>query len=306
MLIFLCFSTVSFAEDEETETQTCVDIVDKEEGGFFEEIIAKMIAGIADVIFDVTTSEDLGVGFKDYDDLIFGTNQCYLSPFTTIQWNKMIVWYLRITLIASSIMIIAVVISAYKIIIAGFNKEKRTEAKDNLMRLFLGAAAIAFAPLFVKFLLFLNNSLVSMLIGSTELGSLDSHIGRAYLSEISTGNAIATAIIIAMFAYLFVKLNIKFIIRQFTILVFTIFTPIISVFWIMNRRAIGSAIWFGQIFINVFMQFIYCFLFLIYLAFVSSTGGWAVSLLWAMMILPLGDALQNTMQNLVSRVARSK
>lgn len=51
------------------------------------------------------------------------------------------------------------------------------------------------------------------------------------------------------------------------------------------------------------MQFVYAFLFLIYLTFLPSNAGWAVSLLWGMMILPLGDALQNTMQNLVSRVA---
>ena len=51
------------------------------------------------------------------------------------------------------------------------------------------------------------------------------------------------------------------------------------------------------------MQFIYTFLFLIYLAFLPEGSGWAVSLLWAMMILPLADALQNTMQNLVSRIA---
>ena len=51
------------------------------------------------------------------------------------------------------------------------------------------------------------------------------------------------------------------------------------------------------------MQFVYAFLFLIYLAFLPSNAGWAISLLWGMMILPLGDALQNTMQNLVSRIA---
>ena len=51
------------------------------------------------------------------------------------------------------------------------------------------------------------------------------------------------------------------------------------------------------------MQFVYAFLFLIYLTFLHSNAGWAISLLWGMMILPLGDALQNTMQNLVSRVA---
>ena len=44
-------------------------------------------------------------------------------------------------------------------------------------------------------------------------------------------------------------------------------------------------------------------LFLIYMDFTSAADGWAVSLLWAMMILPLGDVLLNTMQNLVSRIA---
>ena len=54
---------------------------------------------------------------------------------------------------------------------------------------------------------------------------------------------------------------------------------------------------------NIFMQFIYCFLFLIYLAFLPSGGGWAISLIWGMMILPLADALQNSLQNLTSRIA---
>ena len=53
---------------------------------------------------------------------------------------------------------------------------------------------------------------------------------------------------------------------------------------------------------NIFMQFIYCFLFLIYLAFLPASG-WAISLIWAMMILPLADTLQNCLQNLTSRIA---
>ena len=53
---------------------------------------------------------------------------------------------------------------------------------------------------------------------------------------------------------------------------------------------------------NIFMQFIYCFLFLIYLAFLPSGGGWAVSLIWAMMILPLASTIQNSLQDLTSRI----
>lgn len=151
-------------------------------------------------------------------------------------------------------------------------------------------------------MLYLNNNLVKILVAKTN-GSLDGLLGNSILSNITTGNAILTAIIIAMFAYLFVKLNIKFIIRQFTLIVFTVFTPIVATLWIINRRAIGASIWFGQIMINSFMQFIYAFLFLIYLTFLPSNTGWAISLLWAMMILPLADVLQNTLQNLVSRIA---
>lgn len=260
------------------------------------------MVGIAETIFSLTTSEELGMGFKEYDELIFAKDTSDISPFTDTQWNTMMKWYKIMSGIAGSLILIVVVIVAYKIIIGGYSIDKRNEAKDSLMRLFFGAVAIVFAPIFVKFLLFLNNNIVHMLLGYAN-GSLNDVIGNKVLTNIQTGNAIATAIVIAMFAYLFVKLNIKFIIRQFTILIFTLFTPIVSIMWMINKRTIGASIWFGQILINVFMQFIYAFLFLVYMQFLPQSGGWAISLLWAMMILPLADVLQNTLQNLISRVA---
>lgn len=211
-------------------------------------------------------------------------------------------WYKIMSGVAGSLIIIVVVIVAYKFIIGGYSIEKRNEAKESLMRLFFGAVSIGIAPLFVKFLLMLNNNLVHMLIGYAN-GNLDDLLGNSVISNIQTGNAIATAIVIALFAYLFFKLNVKFIIRQFTILIFTLFTPVIVIMWMINKRTIGAAIWFGQIFINVFMQFIYAFLFLVYMKFLPQSGGWATSILWAMMILPIANTLQNTIQNLVSRIA---
>ncbi len=211
-------------------------------------------------------------------------------------------WYKIMSGVAGSLIFIAVVIVAYKFIIGGYSIEKRNEAKESLMRLFFGAISIGVAPIFVKFLLLLNNNMVHMLIGYSN-GSLDTLLGNNVISNIQTGNAIATAIVIALFAYLFFKLNVKFIIRQFTILIFMLFTPIISIMWMINKRTIGASIWFGQIFINVFMQFIYAFLFLVYMKFLPQSGGWATAILWAMMILPIADTLQNTLQNLVSRIA---
>ena len=242
-----------------------------------------------------------GVGFKNYDELIFGNKQTDLAPLEN-SWDLIMKWYWIMAGIIGGPILIAVVILAWKMIVAGISPDRRNEVKDNILRLFLGASAIGFAPLFVKLMLLLNNSLVKILVGNTH-GSLDDLLGNSILSNINTGNAIATAIVIAMFAYLFVKVNIKFIIRQFTLIVFTIFTPIVAVFWIINKRTVAASIWFGQIIINSFMQFVYTFLFLIYMTFLPSSSGWAVSLLWAMMILPLADSLQNTMQNLVNRIA---
>lgn len=309
LLVFLCLflpkSNANFftddwdKKDEKTEIEKTID---SDDGGIFEKIIAQMIGGIAETVFDLTTNEDLNMGFKNYDELIFAQNSTDVSPFTEKQWDSMMVWYKIMSAIAGSLILIVVVVTAFKIIISGYSIEQRNEAKDSLMRLFFGAVATIFAPLFVKFLLFLNNRLVQMLVGYSN-GSLDELLGNNVITNISTGNAIATAIVIALFAYLFFKLNVKFIIRQFTILIFTLFTPIVSIMWMLNKRTIGASIWFGQILINVFMQFIYAFLFLIYMQFLPQAGGWAVSILWAMMILPIADVLQNTLQNLISRVA---
>ena len=261
--------------------------------------------GIAQTILNFTTSDEFNVGFKDYDTLIFNNNieNDSLSPFTAELWNKAMDWYKIFAIISGSLILIAVIILSYKIILAGMNTFRKNEAKESLMRLLFGGVAIAFAPLFIRFLLFINNGMVHLLVNATNNSSLEGFLGNNMLTSIRTGNAITTAIVIAMFIYLFVKLNIKFIVRQFTIIIFTIFTPIACSLWIINKNVTAASIWAGQIIMNIFMQFVYCFLFLMYLTFLPSGGGWAISLIWAMMILPLADALMNCLQNLTSRIA---
>lgn len=307
ILVFLATATnveASFFDDDTDEESSSIEqTIDADDGGLFEKIIAKMLGGIAEGVFSLTTNEELGVGFKEYDELIFGNTNNDIAPFTDEQWSKVMDWYKIITTIVTVPILIAVIVLAYKIIIGGFNIEKRNEAKDNILRLFFGAVAIALAPLFVKLVLYLNNNLVKILVLQSNGGSLNDLLGNSILSNIRTGNAILTALVICMFAYLFVKLNIKFMIRHFTLLVFTIFTPIVATLWIMNRRAIGASLWFGEILVNAFMQFVYAFLFLVYLNFLPVSGGWAVSLIWALMILPLAEALLNVFHNLISRIA---
>lgn len=299
-LTILLFNNFCFA----SENVNFKSMIKNEEGSLFEKIIAETIGGIAQTVYNFATSDTLGVGFKNYDKLIFNSNaeNDSLSPFTIDTWNKILDWYKIFSIIAGSLIFIAVVILSYKLMYAGINTSRKNEVKESLMRLLFGAVAISICPLFIRFLLLINNSLVHILLSSTN-GGLDGLLGNEMLSSITTGNAITTAIVISMFIYLFVKLNIKFIVREFTLIVFIIFTPIVSGLWIINKNVTAAAIWSGQILVNIFMQFIYSFLFLLYLSFLPASTGWATSLIWAMMILPLADTLQNCLNNLTSRIA---
>ncbi len=265
MIIFL-LNPISFAKDELREQ------INNEDGSLFEKIIAEAIGGVAETILDFATSKEAGIGFKEYDELIFNNNKenDSLSPFTEELWTKTMEWYKVFAAISGSLILIAVFILSYKIICAGINVAKKNETKESLMRLCFGGIAITLAPLFIRFLLYMNNSIVHILVTATKSGTLNTTLGNDMLSSIKTGNAITTALVISMFIYLFVKLNIKFIVRQFTIIIFTIFTPIACGLWIINKNVTAASIWMGQIIMNIFMQFIYCFLFLIYLAFLPS------------------------------------
>lgn len=258
---FLC--PICFAEDKiELKKQ-----VKKEDGSLFEKIVAECIAGIAETVYKITTAID--VGFDDYDTLIFnnGIYSMSTAPIHQETWEITMRGYKVFGLISGSLILISVIILGYKITIAGINISKRNDAKESFMRLCFGGVAILSAPFFIKFLLFLNNSLVRTLAASR--GSLDSYLGDSMLTSISTGNAVTTAIVMAMFIYLFVKINIKFIIREFTIIIFTIFTPFAVGLWIINKNVTAAAIWWRSNY-NEYIYAIYI-LFFIFSIFSSHT-----------------------------------
>ena len=64
-MLFL-LSPFSFGADEIDFKEQ----IKSEEGSLFEKIIAECIGGIAQTIFDFATSDEMGVGFKGYDELI--------------------------------------------------------------------------------------------------------------------------------------------------------------------------------------------------------------------------------------------
>ncbi len=131
LLVSMC--PLSLAETDFSEQ------IDSEEGSMFEKIIAGMLGGIAQAIFDLCTSDTMGIGFKDYDELIFnkGVDVNSIAPFTQELWTKTMTWYKIFASVAGILILIAVIMLSYKIMLAGNSTAKKTEAKDNLMRLLL-------------------------------------------------------------------------------------------------------------------------------------------------------------------------
>lgn len=76
--LILSVCPTSFAKTDFAEQ------IDSEEGSMFEKIIAGMLGGIAQAIFDLCTSKEMGIGFKDYDELIFNkdVDSNSVAPFT--------------------------------------------------------------------------------------------------------------------------------------------------------------------------------------------------------------------------------
>ena len=63
MLIFLNFANPVHASifDSDDKESDIEETIDKDAGGLFEKIIAKMIGGIAETVFDLTTKEEFGM-----------------------------------------------------------------------------------------------------------------------------------------------------------------------------------------------------------------------------------------------------
>lgn len=223
----MLFSSVNccFAAKKDEDALDIKELVNNEEGSLFDKTIAKTIGGLAQVVYNIATGELLNVGFKNYDSMIF-FSKTDIEPFTREEWSLTMKWYKVFAYLSGSLIIIAVVIISYKMIASAISPSKRNEAKENLANLAFGGIAIAVAPTFIKFLLFLNNSLVNALVRTAYGGRINNLIDNEFLSSITTGNCIATALVISMFIYIFVKLNIKFIVRKFTLIVFAIFTPL--------------------------------------------------------------------------------
>lgn len=298
-----------------TEQKSQEDVMNKfnstinhDGSSMIEEMIARLIGTLAIATVFIVNK---WMQFKSYGDLLFNGGKApdgYM-PIDAGMWYMMDTWYKYILVVIGPIILVSVIIMAIKFIIAGYNPKMREEAKEHFMRVFLAAVVTVFTPALIHVLFFVNNSLVKMLaeiVGASNLNVVDQKLNIAnIIGDIRTGSAIADAFVLVLFAYIEVKLNLMFIIRTFTLIIFYIFTPIVSLMWTIDKNVNAMGIWLGEILSNVFMQFFYAFVFMVYISLVHTAGwgNWVQSIVWAMLLLPIGDVLRNSVQGYMTRLS---
>lgn len=277
------------------------DMINNEPGSVIERTIGNMIGNVASAVLNLI--QDL-TKIKTLDQILFnsGTPDDKM-PFTDKQLQAMNDWYSVISSVATALLIIPIVLAIFKAMYAGINPKARENVKESVERLFASGIIIAVTPIVFRLLLHINNLLVYYL-GTLIKGSPDRVLGiNGIMQNIHTGSAIFTALVIFMFVYLNVRIALMFFIRQFMLIVFYILTPIMVVLWTINKNINAAQIWLGELLTNIFTQFFYAVVFLIYMSFIGNTTSWVESIAWAMLIIPLAEALRNSLQGYFARLS---
>lgn len=300
-------NTTVYADDLKTGGSAAADkskvsdyikaVTDIDGGTKFETMIAVVFASVIGAIMTLVTASS---GIKSLDGVVFNAGQ-YVdgnTPLSATDWSNINSWYVLMTSLTSALLFIAVLFIFIKFIKAAGNVRDREEAIGSIKRLGASAFIILLSPIVIHLLLFINNNFVYAFYSvlSSKSPSLNSTFGvSVILKSMQISSPLAAILILAMFAILQIKINIMFMIRSFNIIVYTIFTPIAAVLWIMDSNINAAKVWLGELLSNIFMQTAYAFLFAVYIGFMGGRD-WLTQLIWANLIIALADVLRNMLQ----------
>jgi len=230
-------------------------------------------------------------------ELLYSSNSVWF-PDSVLKTLDGIMFFLAVAMFP--ILIISIAKLGVQYTTAPFSLKTREEANENLARWFVSILFVVFAPFFVRALLQTNEIMLNALKG---LWRGESGLNMNILDSIKTGYNLLDAIIKLFFCFCMIRILIMFVIRKITVMVYYVFTPIASYLWTISKNINSASIWFGEMLSNIFMQFFYAFTFTLYSLLASQSGNWIEALVWMFLIVPIGEALRNSLQGLITRLS---
>jgi hypothetical protein len=284
-------------------SNTPVPLAYNPQGGVFVRLIASIVDGVTEV-FDWASGPllinasgaTITLGALIFNDGLSATDKLY-APFTAAYMDTIWTWYKAMAAGSFVLILIAVVMTAFKFTAAPFNMSLREDAVASLWRWLVAILIIAGAPIFFYAMVRINNGLVDLFLAIANNvapgKSLDVMLQPGASPQ--TGYYLADSMVSLIFSFIRLWLAILYALRKLVLTIILIFTPIMAWLWSLNKNVNAAQVWLGEIVSNIFMQTAHAFVFLILLSFINVGGSGGASL-------PTGDynALFNSLSDLLT------
>ena len=266
---------------------TPVELSYNPKGGVFVRLIAAIIDGVADVFNWATGSlltakngSAITLSGLIFNDGLSQTDKLY-APFTAMEMDTIWTWYKAIAAGTFVLILIVVLVTAYKFTAAPFNISLREDAVASLWRWLVAILIVAGAPIFFYAVVRINNGLVDLFLAIANNvapgNSLDVMMQPGASPQ--TGYVLADSMVSLIFSFIRLWLAILYTLRKLVLTVILIFTPLMAWLWSMNKNVSAAQIWLGEIMSNIFMQSAHAFVFLILLSLINVGGSGGSSML---------------------------
>jgi len=291
----------------------------QDRGGTFEKIVASLVE------FPLNMAQGLlkAGGFQDLDRLIFlhglSAEERAALPWTGADQAAAVRDFFKLMcLVTAPFWVVAVAATAFRFLHAGTNPAARAEAWESVQRWFLALGMVALAPLAVQLLMTLTGVLVDATRGAfqAKMAALGRDVtdlqefGKVCIGgvKIQTGSFLGSAIVKVAFLFLFCYLNVLYIVRRLAITVFFVFTPVMALLGALNRNVMAAGIWLGELASNAFMPFAHALVLSVILLLadiksVSKGDSWLTIIILFYTLIPLAEAIRNSVQGLFTRMA---
>ena len=286
---------------------------ENDKGNIFERIVA----GLVYIPVKITKFVSNAAGFKDINTLVFlqGVTDEERStlPWSATQKDALDKWYYALMVVTTPLYIIVITVTAFKFFYAATNPMARKELQESIERWFLSIGIMILAPFLIQLMMEITGAIMdgiviafNSIVGPMSDSGLTS---KALLDiNISTGSILGTALVKAMFALICFYFNILYIVRTIAMSVMFAFTPLMAILWAMQKNTPAIAVWLGELASNAVMPIahglVLCtIMLLVDVKNISQGGTWVTILIMLYTLIPLSEALRNSMMSIWTRAA---
>ena len=216
------------------------------------------------------------------------------APFSTKEWGRYTSAYFLLTSVSVPLMLIALLKSAFGMIVNAGNFEKVMDVKKTTLRICLGILIVAFGPYLFRGVLTFFNMLVYLIPVKFEVDII--------MEDIDSANGLLSVLTSLWWLWIKFRIMLLFVVREIMLTVMYISTPVVIGLWAVSEKTQAFNRWLGETMTNAATQFCYAMVF--FMATVILHGAQTnafFTLLWLSMMLKLANFFKESFQGLFSK-----